>query len=113
MFDGIPLLVDYQDYVSSKDQNTYKEVQQKRIECKDKLLKYMTLVGRLKGIQFIFKSFEKSDDAQREMLAEYLDQQKQELEDINQTLISECLFKAYKLRNILKEYYQIIGQLAI
>ena len=51
VFDGIPILNDYKDYVNSKDLNSYKDFQTKRQECKDKIIKYITLVGRLKGLQ--------------------------------------------------------------
>lgn len=113
VFDGIPILIDYSDYINIKDLDSYKEAQRKRQESKIKILKYMTYVGRLRGIQFILRTFDKSDDAQRESLSDYLESLKQELEITNETLISDCLYKAYKLRNILKEYYQVVGQLSI
>ena len=113
VFDGVPILVDYKDYVNSKDISSYKEYQSKRQSCKDKILKYVTLIGRFKGIQYILKVIEKPEEMQKESLYEYLNYSKSELDKINSILISEWLYKAYKLRNILREYYSSLGQLAI
>ena len=112
-FDGIPLLVDYTDFVNGKDLLLYKDSLTKRRMWKEKILKYMTLVGRLKGIEFILKLVDKSEENIKDSIEEYLDFCKSELEKTNHKIISEWLYKAYKLRNIFNEYYNIWGQLSI
>ena len=89
MFDGIPLLIDYQDYISVKDLDSYKYAQEKRQVSKSKILKYLTLVGRLKAIQFVLKNFENPIEGQKASLSEYLETHKQQLQTTNETLVSE------------------------
>ena len=59
------------------------------------------------------KILDKPEETLKDNLYDYLSYWKSELDKINNTLISECLYKAYKLRNILREYYSIFGKLAI
>lgn len=49
----------------------------------------MSFVGRLKGIEYILKELDKSEDSIKESLEAYLDYCKSELELTNNTLISE------------------------
>ena len=49
----------------------------------------MTLVGRLKGIEFILKLVDKSEENIKDSIEEYLDFCKSELEKTNHKIISE------------------------